>query len=76
MESILYGGIPINEVNFEEEFDRELAILESKVEELKMRQTCKDVKNKNYPYWVIKIRQANQALEVPMVIQSKSVHSK
>lgn len=70
MESILYGGIPINEVNFEEEFNRELAILESKVEELKMRQTCKDVKNKNYMYWTMKMRNANKALEVGQVTLS------
>jgi len=62
-----YNGTPINEVNFEEEFDKELKILEETIKDLKIRKRMRDIKNKNYQYWTMKLNRANKALEVGQV---------
>lgn len=70
MSGIFYGGIPIEQVDFEKEFDKEIAILEEHIRELKARKKMKDIKNKNYQYWAIKLNRANKALEVGQVTLS------
>lgn len=65
-----YNGIPIDQVDFEQEFNKELAILEEHIAHLKAKQSCKDIRNKNYQYWALKINRANQALEVGQVVLS------
>lgn len=70
MSGIFYGGTPIEQVDFEKEFDKEIAILEEHIKELKARKKMKDIRNKNYQYWAIKLNRANKALEVGQVTLS------
>ena len=61
----LYGGVPIEQVDFEKEFDKELEILTNHINELKTRKyTGKKI---NYHYWTLKLNRANKALEVGQV---------
>lgn len=64
MGNTFYGGIPIEQVNFEAEFDKELALLESYIVELKARKTSGKL---NYHFWTLKLNRANKALEVGQV---------
>ena len=61
MNNTYYNGIPIEQVDFEAEFDKELAALESKIAELKARKQTET--GLNHHFWVIKLNRANQALE-------------
>ena len=70
MSCTFYGGVPIEQVDFEKEFDKEIAILEEHINELKARKKMKDIRNKNYHYWAIKLHRANKALEVGQVTLS------
>lgn len=70
MNGELYGSVPVEQVDFEKEFDKEIAILEEHLNELKARRYSKDIKNKNYHYWTLKLNRANKALEVGQVVLS------
>ena len=70
MSNHFYNGVPIEQVDFEKEFNKELSILEENLAHLKARQSCKDIRNKNYQYWTIKLNRANKALEVGQVTLS------
>lgn len=66
MSGHLYGGVPIEQVDFETEFDKELETLTNHINELKTRKyTGKKI---NFHYWTIKLARANKALEVGQVI--------
>lgn len=65
MSSVFYGGTPIEQVNFEEEFDKEIRALADKVGELKAKKYTGEIKD--YRYWTIKLARANKALEVGTV---------
>lgn len=69
MIGILYGGTPIEQVDFEKEFDKELEILTARINELKERK-CTG-KKLDYHLWTLKINKANKALEVGQVSLSK-----
>ena len=62
MSSIFYGGVPIEDVDFEKEFDKELETLTNHVCELKTKKYTN--KKINYQYWTLKLNRANKALEV------------
>ena len=65
MSGHLYGGIPVENVDFEKEFDKELDELTNKINELKSRKyTGKKI---NYHIWTLKLNKANKALEVGTV---------
>ena len=66
--SHLYGGVPIEQVDFEKEFDKELEILTNHINDLKARKyTGKKI---NYHIWTLKLNRANKALEVGQVTLS------
>lgn len=65
MSGHLYGGVPIEQVDFEAEFDKEIEILTEHINKLKARKRMKSIKN--FHYWTIKLNRANKALEVGQV---------
>lgn len=68
MSGYLYGGVPIEEVDFEKEFDKELKELTNRIAELKLRKhTGKKI---DYHFWTLKLNRANKALEVEQVTLS------
>ena len=62
MSGHLYGGTPIENVDFEKEFDKELEELTNRINELKERKSTG--KKINYHFWTLKLNRANKALEV------------
>lgn len=68
MSSIFYGGIPIEEVDFEKEYESELKDLEKAIKEMKEKQVSG--KKFNYHYWTLKLNRANKAMQVGMVTLS------
>ncbi len=68
MGSIFYGGTPIEQVDFEKEFKKELQQLTDNINQLKVRKyTGKKI---DYHYWTLKLNKANRALEVERVALS------
>ena len=68
MSGNFYGGIPIEQVDFEQEFNKELEQLTNRIAELKMKKyTGKKI---NYHFWTLKLNSANKALEVDKVTLS------
>lgn len=66
MSGIFYDGVPIEQVDFEKAFNKELEALENHINELNKRKyTGKKI---NYNYWFLKLCRANKALEVGEVI--------
>ena len=65
MSGILYGGTPIENVEFEKEFDKELELLSKRIDELKARKEANE--KINYHFWTLKLNRANKALEVGQV---------
>ena len=66
MRNIFYDGVPIEQVNFEKEFDKELETLTNHINGLKARKyTGKKI---NYHYWTLKLNRANKALKVGQVV--------
>lgn len=61
----LYGGVPIEQVDFEAEFDKEIEILTGHINKLKAIKRMKRIKN--FQYWTIKLNRANKALETGQV---------
>lgn len=68
MSGIFYGGTPIEQVDFEKEFDKELEILTNRINELKVRK-CTG-KKLDYHLWTLKLNKANKALEIGQVTLS------
>lgn len=60
--SIFYDGVPIDKVDFEAEYSKELSNLLAQVSKLTKKQSEKGSKF-NYRYWTIKLNKANKALE-------------
>lgn len=65
MSGIFYGGTPIEQVDFEKEFDKELEILTNRINELKVRKYIG--KKLDYHLWTLKLNKANKALEIGQV---------
>ena len=68
MGGTFYGGVPIEQVDFEAEFDKEIEELTNRINELKARKRMSDIKN--YQFWTIKLNRANKALGVGQVTLS------
>ena len=68
MSGILYGGTPIEQVDFEKEFDKELETLTNRINELKVRKYTG--KKLDYHLWTLKLNKANKELEVGQVALS------
>ena len=65
MSSHFYDGVPIEQVDFEKEFEKELERLTDSINKLKARKcTGKKI---NYHIWTLKLNRANKALEVGTV---------
>ena len=65
MSRIFYGGTPIEQVDFEKEFDKELEMLEGKINKLKEKRRTNE--KFNYHLWTLKLNKANKALEIGQV---------
>lgn len=57
-----YGGTPIDKVDFESEYNKEIELLKSQISNLEQRKIDKGDKF-NYRFWTIKLNRANKALE-------------
>ena len=68
MSNTFYGGVPIEQVDFEKEFEKELAELETKIAEIKAKKATKE--KFNHHFWTIKLSRANKALEIGEVTLS------
>lgn len=68
MSGIFYGGVPIEKVDFQQEFDKELEILTNRINELKARKYTG--KKLDYHLWTLKLNKANKALEIGQVTLS------
>ncbi len=60
--STFYGGVPIEQVNFDVEYEKELAQLKTQIEEIEEKKKSKGSKF-NSRYWTIKLNRANKALQ-------------
>lgn len=60
--SIFYGGVPIEQVDFDAEFEKELTQLKAQIEQLERKKESKGSKF-NSRYWTIKLNRANKALQ-------------
>ena len=58
--STFYGGVPIEQVNFDVEYEKELAQLKIQIEQIEQKKKAKDSKF-NSRYWTIKLNRANNA---------------
>lgn len=58
--NIFYGGVPIEEVDFDKELEKEISLME---ENLKLIKDKKATGKINSQYWTIKLNRANKALE-------------
>lgn len=65
--SIFYGGIPIEQVNFQEEATKELKILEQHITSIKEKLQNSEKDSYNFKYWAIKLHDANKRLEIGTV---------
>lgn len=54
---MFYGGVSIDEIDFDKEFDRELQALKDRVAYIESR------KSVNNRYWAMKMAKANRCLE-------------
>lgn len=62
MSNTYYGGIPIEQVDFDKEYEKELTQLKEQIKSLEERKKSKGAKF-NSRYWVIKLNRANKALQ-------------
>lgn len=65
MSSMYYGGNPIEQIDFQKEFEKELENLANTVGQLKVKKYTNQ--KINYHYWALKLSSANKALEVGVV---------
>ena len=68
MSKIFYDNKPVEQINFEREFNKELKILEDKINELKEKRRTNE--KFNYYLWTSKLNKANKALEIGQVTLS------
>lgn len=59
--SHFYGGVPIENVDFEKEYNTELEVLKRQISDLEQRKIEKGDKF-NYRFWTLKLNRANKAL--------------
>ena len=62
MNKMFYNGLPVEEVDFIKEFERELTELVERMEQIKLRQEIN--KDFNYQYWTTKFARANKDLAI------------
>ena len=62
MSKIFYDNKPVEQINFEREFVKELEMLEDKINKLKEKRRTNE--KFNYYLWTSKLNSANKALEV------------
>lgn len=62
MSNTYYGGIPIEQVDFDKEYETELIQLKEQIKSLEERKKSKGAKF-NSRYWTIKLNRANKALQ-------------
>lgn len=60
--STFYGGVPIEQVDFDVEYEKELAQLKIQIEQIEQKKKVKGSKF-NSRYWTIKLNRANKALQ-------------
>lgn len=60
--SHFYGGVPIENVDFEKEYNTELEALKRHINDLEQRKLEKGDKF-NYRFWALKLNRSNRALE-------------
>ena len=65
MSKIFYDNKPVEQINFEKEFNKELEILENKINKLKEKRRTNE--KFNYYLWTLKLNKANKALETGRV---------
>ena len=65
MSKIFYDNKPVEQINFEKEFNKELEILENKINKLKEKRRTNE--KFNYYLWFSKLNRANKALEVDKI---------
>lgn len=65
MSRIFYGGTPIEQVDLKKEFDKELEMLEGKINKLKEKRRTNE--KFNYYLWTLKLNKANKSLETGRV---------
>ena len=62
MSNTYYGGIPIEQVDFDKEYEKELIQLKEQIKSLEERKKSKGEKF-NSRYWTLKLNRANKALQ-------------
>lgn len=62
----LYGGVPVDKVDFKKEYQKELELLKNTINELEQRAETGNIKN--YHFWTLKLNRANKALENGRVV--------
>ena len=62
MSNTYYGGIPIEQVDFDKEYEKELIQLKEQIKSLEERKKSKRAKF-NSRYWTLKLNRANKALQ-------------
>lgn len=60
--SIFYGGVPIENVDFDAEYEKEFAQLKAQIEQIEKKKEVKGSKF-NSRYWAIKLNRANKTLQ-------------
>ena len=65
MSKIYYDNKPVEQINFEREFVKELEMLEGKINKLKEKRRTNE--KFNYYLWTSKLNSANKALEVETI---------
>ena len=65
MDGIFYNDTPIEQIDFEKEFDKELEILTNKINELMIKKYTN--KKLDYHLWTLKLNKANKALEIDQI---------
>lgn len=62
MSNTYYGGVPIEQVDFDKEYEKELIQLKEQIKSLEERKKSKGEKF-NSRYWTLKLNRANKALQ-------------
>lgn len=65
--NIFYGGVPIEQVDFDKEYEKELTQLKLQIEQIEKKKETKGSKF-NSKYWAMKLNRANKALENAKVV--------
>lgn len=67
--NIFYDGVPIEQVDFDAEYEKELAQLKACIEQIEKKKESKGSKF-NSRYWTLKLNRANKALQNEQVTLS------